>query len=68
MNKMNYSQDILDIKNMKDSYIKLDENKVKIIKNLLKTQKITKIAKMFNVATGTIRSINNGITWKHVTI
>lgn len=39
MNKMNYSQDILDIKNMKDSYIKLDENKVKIIKNLLKTQK-----------------------------
>jgi hypothetical protein len=62
------NQDILDIKNIKDSYIKLDENKVKIIKNLLKTQKITKIAKMFNVATGTIRSINNGITWKHVTI
>ncbi len=48
---------------------KLDEEKVKIIKGLLKLKmSYPKIAKMFNVGINSIVRIKNGETWKHVEV
>lgn len=48
---------------------KLDENKVKQIKALLKTKiKQAEIAKKFKVCKGTINDISRGKSWKHVEI
>jgi len=46
---------------------KLDEEKVRQIKKLLKTDLVAReIAEMFNVCRSTIKEINRGATWKHV--
>jgi len=60
------NQDILNISNAKDSYFKLDENKVRLIRRLSKTYSISSIARMLNVANGTVRAVIIGQSWAHI--
>lgn len=45
---------------------KLTEKKVKKIRILLKSKRISEIASIYKVHPDTIRAISNGRTWKHV--
>jgi transcriptional regulator with XRE-family HTH domain len=57
-----------DHKGIKNGMSKLNEEKVKKIKKLLKEDKLTQkeIAKLFNVSACTISAIKNGRVWKYV--
>ena len=54
------------LKGSKNKKAKLNEEKVKIIKHLLKTEKIVDISNQFNVSPVTISHIKTGRTWSHV--